>query len=166
MPKLPSSIYYCKNKFPYIVSFVLALLISAQGISAADTDTVTATVTVQNISLTVSDGTVTYGTLAVSSSANTAAAGLDDTQTITNNGNITEDFNIKGQNSGDWTIHDTTIGADTYVHEWCTSDCDGTPTWNGFDADYEALASAISSSGTQDFDLRLNTPSSSSVYTQ
>jgi len=151
-----------------LISFSLLLSVGLfVGIfaGAADTDTVTATVTAQNISVSVSDGGVAYGTLTVSGTASTSSDGLNDTQTATNDGNITEDFNIQGQDSANWTL-ETSIGADQYVHEFCTSNCDTTPTWTAITTSYQQLANAISSSGTQDFDLKIIVPSSSSNYTQ
>lgn len=130
---------------------------------AADTATVTATVTAQNISVTVSDGTVTYGTLALSTNADTTSSGLNDSQTAQNNGNITEDLNIKGQNSGSWTLAGS-VSADQYTHKWCVSNCDAAPTWNVLTTNYQTLASDVSASGTQVFDLQIGTPSSSSSY--
>ena len=134
-------------------------------VQAASTATVTATVTVQNVSVSVSDGSVSYGTLGTSSNANTASGDLDDSQTATNNGNVSEDFNIRGADTSAWTLA-VSIGADQYKHDFCTSDCDGTPTWTALTTSYQTLSSSVSASGTQVFDLRLNTPSSSSSYSE
>jgi len=132
----------------------------------ADTEgTVTATVTVQNISLSVSDGSISYGTLAVGTSATTATGdgdSVDDTQTVTNDGNVTEDFNIKGQDTGNWTLENT-AGADQYVHEFCTSNCDSSPTWTPLTTSYDTLAEDIAASSG--FDLRIQVPTSTAVYT-
>lgn len=132
---------------------------------AADEATVTATVTVQNVSVTVSDGTVTYGTLGTSSSANTTSSGTNDSQTATNNGNVTSNLNIKGQNTTAWTLAGS-IGADQYKHDFCITTCDSSPTWTALTTNYQTLASGVATSGTQVFDLRLNTPSSSTSFTQ
>ena len=115
--------------------------------------------------MSVSDASVAYGTLTLSATENTTSGGVNDTQTATNDGNVTEDFNISGQNSAAWTLA-ATIGADQYTHEWCTSTCDTTPTWNNLTTSYQTLATAIATSGTQDFDLQIGVPSSSSSYTQ
>ena len=150
----------------YTLGFIslvgLALAVTA---GAADSDSVTATVTVQNISVAVTDGTVTYGTLAVSSTASTTSSGLDDSQTATNNGNITEDFDIAGQDSVAWTL-ESAIGANQYKHSFCTVDCDTTPSWTALTTSYQTLSTSVSSSGTTVFDLKLDTPSSSASYTE
>jgi len=134
-------------------------------IKAAVTDSVTATVTAQNISVTVADGTVAYGTMVVSTTADTTSGDLNDSQTATNDGNITEDFNIMGQDTAAWTLAGT-IGSEQYRHRWCTTDCDGTPTWSALTTSYQTLASTIATSGTSVFDLEMATPSSTATYTQ
>lgn len=132
----------------------------------ATTATVTVTVTPQNISVSVADGTVAYGTLATSTSKSTIAADLNDTQTATNNGNVTEAINIKGQNSANWTLGGA-AGADTYVHQFCTATCGSPPTnFTALTTSYQTLAASVAASGTQTFEIRLTTPSSSSVTTQ
>jgi hypothetical protein len=135
----------------------------AQG---AESATVAATVTAQNISVTVSDGSITYGTLAANTTKSTISTDLNDTQTATNNGNVTATFNIRGQNSANWTLAGT-AGVDTYVHQFCTATC-GTPPTNftALTTSNQTLASNVAASGTQTFELRINTPTSSSVTTQ
>lgn len=150
--------------FAFLGSIALIALGIGLNTQAATTGTVTATVTAQNVAVTVADGTVTYGTLAVGGTASTSSDGLDDTQTATNEGNVSSDLTIRGQNSANWTLAAST-GADQYVHEFCTSNCDTTPTWTALTTNYQALASGVASSGTQDFDLKITVPSSSSNYT-
>ena len=137
------------------------------GVRAADTDTVEATVKVQHISINISsDGSIDYGALAVGTSATTATGdgdNIDDTQTATNDGNVTEDFDIKGQDTASWAL-DTTTGADQYVHEFCTSNCDSSPTWTPLTTSYDTLATGIGASNTQDFDLRIQVPTSTTDY--
>lgn len=149
------------------LAVVFILIVSFVGpVFAADTAAVTATVTAQNVSVTVSDGTVSYGTMATSSTKSTIAADLNDQQTATNNGNVTENFNIRGQNSGAWTLAGT-AGSDSYTHKFCTATC-GTPPTNftALTTNYQTLASGVTASGTQVFDLQLGTPTSTATYTQ
>lgn len=148
-----------------LFGLLVSSLVSVPIASAATTDSVTATVTVQNVSVSVTDGAVAYGTLAASGTQDTASGGLDDSQTATNDGNVTEDFDIQGQNSGDWTLA-ATQGSDQYFHKFCTTDCDGSPTWTALTTSYQALATSVADSGTQVFDLQIGVPSSSSVDTQ
>lgn len=152
-----------------ILSIFLAVLMSVgTGLSlvfqvySADEASVTATVTVQNISVSVADGAVSYGTLAVNTSAGTNGS---DTQTATNDGNVTADLNIRGQNTAAWTLSGT-AGANTYIHRFCTTSCASPPTsYTPLTTSYQTLASAVTASGTQTFDLYITTPTSSSSYT-
>ena len=132
-------------------------------VKAATTASVAATVTVQNISVSVASGTVAYGTLAVNTSAGTNPA---NTQTATNNGNITETFNIKGQDSTNWTLGGT-AGANIYVHKFCTATCGTPPTnYTALTTNYQTLGTGVTVSGTKTFDLYITTPTSSTNFTQ
>jgi len=155
------------KKFKKLLAFlsILTLIgfVIGPAVRAASTGTVTATVTVQNISVTVTDGTVAFGTLANNTSAGTNPA---DTQTATNNGNITETFNIKGQDSANWTLG-ATAGSDIYVLKFCTATCTTPPTsYTALTLSYQTLAASVVASGTQTFDLYITTPNPSTVYTQ
>lgn len=155
-----------KNIFSAIVVCLVAGFFVSLHLFAADTDSVTATVTAQNISVTVSDGAVAYGTIAVSTSRDTTTAGVNDSQTATNDGNITEDFNIMGTDSAAWELADV-AGSEAYTHGFCTTNCDVSPTWTQFnETSYTQLANSISSSADQVFDLRLQTPTSTATFTQ
>jgi hypothetical protein len=134
---------------------------------AATTGVVTSTVTPLNISVSVADGSVSYGTLDLSTSEDTTTAGVNDSQTATNDGNVAEDFNIRSTNAiggTAWTLDGGAIGPDQYMHKFCTVTCDASPTWTAMTTGYAALASNIATSGNQVFDLRIDTPSSTSDY--
>lgn len=165
------------NRLP---EFVLALalvslpLVFASISWAATTGTVAATVTPLNISVAVSDGAVAYGVLTLSSSEETTSGGVDDTQIATNDGNVAEDFNISSTDATGgttWTLAGTP-GADQYSHSFCTSGggapdpCDSGASWSALSTSYNPLATAVATSGTQRFDLKLDTPTSSTDYVQ
>jgi competence protein ComGC len=165
------------NNWLRIISVLLLVAIPALSMGdafASSTGTVAATVTPQNISVSVTDGTVSYGTVDLSSSQNTTSGGLDDTQTATNDGNVAEDFNIESTNATGgtaWTLAGT-IGLNQYKHSFCTAGsgspdpCDTGPTWTAMTTSYQALGSNISASGTKKFDLKIDTPSSVSDFVQ
>ena len=158
---------YLSSSYRWTAYLVLGItifsLISYSAAWGASTASVTATVTVQNVSVSLSDGTISWGTLA-SNTASTTSPGL--TQTATNDGNIAEDFNIKGQNSGSWTLAGTN-GTDQYVQRFCTASCTSAPTnYTALTTSYQTLASAVAASGTQTFDLYILTPNPSTVFTQ
>ena len=141
-------------------SFLPVLALTEQGVAA--------TVTVQNISVSVGDGVVQYGTLDANTSKDTTSSGVNDSQIATNNGNVAEDFNIKGSNSGNWTLSGSS-GTDQYVHEFCRNDggdCDGTPVFTALTTSYTELDTSVSASGTQDFDLKITTPTSSTNFSE
>lgn len=140
---------------------------------AATSDSVTATVTVQSISITVSDGSVAYGILGVNTSKDTTLGQLNDTQTVTNNGNVNETLLIRGQNSDNWTLEGA-AGVDQYVHQVCTAGtgvtdpCDTNPVYTALSIVNQALPpfSVYTPTAIQKFDLKITTPTSSSVSAQ
>lgn len=136
---------------------------------AATEVSVTATVTAQNVSLSVADGNVSYGTLALSATRSTIASEENEMQTVTNDGNVAEDIDIKGQDSAAWTLAGTQ-GANQYFHKFCNDtdlDC-ATPGTNytALTTSYAAMDTSIAASGTVDFQLQIGIPSSSASYTQ
>ena len=145
------------------VSLVVSLLFSTK-VFAADTGQVAATVTIQNISLTVSDGIIAYGILAVSTTKSTIA--LADTQTITNNGNVNQKLSVRGTDSAAWSL-ESSIGTDQYVHKFCAATCSTPPTNYTplTDVSYTTLAASVAPAGQQTLDLEISTPSTSTVFT-
>lgn len=153
-----------KISFLAIGMLVMALIIG-QYAMAGTTASVTATVTVQNISLSVADGGVTYGTLGQNNTKSTCSSELNDAQTVTNDGNITANFNIKGQNSANWTLG-TTAASDVYVHQFKNGTCATFSAGTALTVSYQALATSIATSGTATLNLQINTPNPSTVFTQ
>jgi hypothetical protein len=151
--------------FVIVLTFVsLFTLISMVGAKAADTGVVTATVSAQNIAVSVTDGTVTYGTLGMGSSANTTSTGGNhDSQTAQNTGNISESLNIKGQDSTAWTLQ-ATAGSEQYTHKFCITNCDTTPVWGSLSIGYTTLATGIGVTASQAFDLMIGTPTVTTNY--
>ena len=137
-------------------------IIAATSVKAADTATVAATVTVQNISVSVSDGSINYGVLALSSTKSTCD--LSDTQILTNDGNVPEIFNIKGNDSANWTLG-ATAGANVYVHKFSANACPwATGTGTALTTNYQTLASAVPAGGASNLNLQINTPTSSTSF--
>jgi hypothetical protein len=164
-----------RNLLPAAVAALAAPVIVGVQAAAADTATVAATVTPQNISVSVSDGNVAYGTLAVNTQKDTTSSGVNDSQTATNDGNVAEDFNITSTNAtggNAWTLAGS-VGADQYKHAFCNTGsgspdpCDTGATWNAITTAgaYQTLGTNIATSGTSKFDLQISTPSSVSDYT-
>lgn len=120
-------------------------------------------------SVTVLDGEVIYGTMAMNTSTSTVE--LNDMQIATNNGTTTENFNIRGQNSvpGGWVLAGTN-GADQYVHGFCLyqkeGDCDEAGDYTALTTDNTPLATGIAASSTVNFHLRITTPTLSTSTVQ
>lgn len=127
---------------------------------AATTGTVAATVTavIYSVSLDNGDG-IAFGSVAQSSTQDTTTAGVDDSTTATNNGSVSEKLSIRAADSTDWTLG-AAAGDETYTMQFCTSDCDGAPSWSdvGISPSYATLAASVAATGTQAFDLQVGTP--------
>lgn len=152
-------------------ALVLTGMLASTLVYGASTSGVAVTVAAQSISLTVSDGAVAYGAVPLSGTASTTVngglnGGAGDTQTVTNNGNSAETFNIKGQDASStgtpWTLSNSAIGANQYMHEVCTSTCNASPTWRKMSTAYSTLDSNKGVGATSLADLQISLPSSSS----
>jgi len=125
------------------------------------------------VSVSVSDGNVAYGIMPTNTSKSTLPGELNDMQTATNDGNVTENFNIKGQDATGggctWTLASTN-GTDQYVHQFCNDtdyDCSSPPTnYTALTTSYQALDTGIPVGGTVQIQLRLTTPTNSTCYGQ
>ncbi len=124
-------------------------------------DTVECTVTAALVSVTVSDGDVAYGTLALGASKKASALG--DTQTVTNNGTVTEAFYIKSSNAtrdGGTTWHLGTPGHNEFTHRWDT----GSETWDPMLDSYDLMAINVEPGNSVSLDLQIDMPSSTDDY--
>ena len=125
------------------------------------------------VSVSVSDGVVEYDIMPANTSKSTLPGELNDMQTATNDGDVTENFNIKGQDATGggctWTLASSN-GSDQYVHQFCNDtdlDCSSPPTnYTALTTSYQPLDTGIAVSGTVDFQLRIITPNPSSCYGQ
>lgn len=139
-------------------------------VSAASTDTVAATVTAQIYSVSVTDGTVAFLTVAQDSTQDTTTGGVDDSQTATNDGSVAAKFNIKAEDSTGgtgWTLA-ATAASETYTMKSCTATCDASPTWTsvGIHPSYATLVASVDASSNQVFDLQVGTPTSTTETTE
>ncbi len=155
-------------RFGGLFLVIFGLLFALQ-VRSADTASVTATVTVENISVSVADGTIAYGTLGQNSTTSTVPGIGNDTQVATNDGNVASNLNIKGQDSASWTLA-AAAGADEYVHRFCNDtdlDCSApVANYTALTTNYQTLDTGIAAAGTVNFQLHINTPNPSSVYVQ
>jgi signal recognition particle receptor subunit beta len=144
-----------------VVALALVALVVPAVVSAAEEDTVTCTVTAVLLSVTVSDGDVAYGIVALGSS--NRASTLGDTQTVTNNGTVVEAFYIKSSNAirdGGTTWHLGTPGHNEFRHRWDT----GISTWISMIDSYLLMASNVEPGNSVTLDLQIDMPSSTDDY--
>ena len=86
----------------------LTLFFGASAIHAANPATINVTVTIQNLSISTT-GPIAYGVVAVSSATVSASA-----STVTNDGNVTETYDIKLTDPAGWTATSGAPGSETY----------------------------------------------------
>ena len=153
-----------KKLFAVFAFLPLLAVVLTMRVGAAEEVGVTATVTAQSISVAVTDSDVTYGTVSTSSTRDTTVTEENESQTAENDGSVSEDFNMKGQNSADWGLG-TTAGSESYTHKYCnSSDCDGSPSWTALTTGYALVYDSVAITGTRIFDLQVGTPTSTSNY--
>lgn len=128
---------------------------------AETTADVSATVTAQLVSVSVSDGSIAYGILELNTTTTTVGTDL---QTATNDGNVNIDLGIRSSDavssSTPWELA-ASAGLNEFTYEFSI---DGGSNWAAFNVDnatYSTLASDVDVDGTQTFDLRIGTPTAS-----
>lgn len=148
------------NKISAFIVLSIYFLTITSSVYGADTAAVTATVTPQSVSVSVSDGSIAFGTVALSGTQDTIT--LVDTQTVTNTGNVMEDFNIKTSTATGgttpWTVSTTTPGADSFVLS--VSDDAGVG-WEIIESDYITMSMEIEAAGEEPYDFKIDMPTSS-----
>jgi len=130
---------------------------------SGENETTTDAASIISVTLT-SDGEIQYGLLGSSESKTTLT--LTDTQTAQNDGNVTEKFNIKASNATGgtaWTLGDP-VSTNVFKMRYSINGTDWT-TLTTADS-YQTLAQNITSTSSQNFDLELTAPSSSSDAAQ
>ena len=132
-------------------------------VQGADTGTVAATVTPRLLSVSVSPITVGYGVVDVPGVDKAPVTPTTDPViTATNDGNAAEKLNIKGANATGtsvlWTITTAAPGGSptyNYNHKFGVSPYS---IFTAMDTNYATLVASVAQGGTQDFRLRLSTP--------
>jgi len=153
----------------YLIVITIVLVWVAIGIGAVvngAADSVGATVTAQSVSVTVEDGVVAYSTVATSGTSDTLAGDLNDIQHAGNTGNVNIDLTINGMNStsagAGWTLADA-AASETYAHKFST---DAGVAWIALATSAKNLDTALAAAQTQDFDLRIYTPTATTDYNE
>lgn len=131
-------------------------------------ETIGATVTAQNVSITVTNGNVAYGILTLNTSRSTTGGTnlVGTVPSIQNTGNVDISLGVIGTNSASWTLAGTN-GSDTYVHTFCASSCTNPPTnYTPLTLSAQTLVGSLPPTESQTLDLRITTPTSTAAFTQ
>ena len=119
--------------------------------------TVSATVTPAVLSVTATPTSVDYDVVELTSADNIPTPS---TFTATNNGSITENIDIRGANTADWTLVSTVPATDQYRHEFSK---DGFTTPIILTTANQGLDTGIAVNGTVTVSLRLDAPTASTT---
>ena len=128
---------------------------------ADESATVAATVTAQLITISVADGSVDYGILPVDTNQDTVI--LNDTQVVTNNGNVNVDLEVKSSDAiggTQWNLAATNAAQEEFTHEYSSNSGTNWATFNVDNTTYAAIVASVVAGGTQNLDLRIKTPTS------
>ncbi len=139
-----------------VVAGVAALGSSTALASHTPESTVSATVTPAVLSVSVTPSSVDYDVVELTSTDNLPTP---ETFTATNNGSITEDLEIRGASTADWTLAGT-AAADQYVHKASPDAFSSTITLT---TSNQTLGTNIATSGTVTVSLKLDAPTSSTT---
>lgn len=155
--------------FVIVGAFVLAFistLFAWQIANATDTATVGATVTASNLSLSVSSGTITYGSVALNTSTTTVGSSYE--QTVTNTGS-TMVLNVKstdGTGGTSWILDTSNSTLDHYTHEVSTTTGSTYMKMPSTGTYITASSTFLTGAVTQKLDFRLTTPNTSTDFVQ
>ncbi|MCR4330803.1 MAG: hypothetical protein NUV49_02900 [Patescibacteria group bacterium] len=147
-----------------VVFVVLLAFFWAYIARAADTATVAATVTATNLAISVSDGSIAFGSVALNTA--TTTAGNSDTQVASNDGSAAV-LNVKTSNATGgttWTLG-TSAGSDIFKLEVSTTTGSTYMTFQATDT-YLTASSTFASLQDQNLDFRLTTPTASSDFVE
>lgn len=163
------------------LALIVAVPVLAAPANAAETADITVTVTIQNLSLNLSSNTWALGTLAAGSTTQMTEA---NDITVTNDGNVSEDFTLRLTNPAAWTAG-AAAAADTYVLSGVFCAAADAPGGTDFTADDIVTTStqtatagvfgyaggsddgvSVSASGSVDLWLEFAAPTSSTDFTE
>ena len=147
-----------------MVAIVVFAVIWGQSARALTEVTVAATVTATNLAVSVSDGSIAFGSVALNTA--TTTAGNSDTQTVTNDGSDAA-LNVKSGNATGgttWTLG-TSAGSDIFKLEVSTTTGSTYMTLQATDT-YLTASSSMTSLLDQDLDFRFTTPTASTDFVE
>lgn len=142
-----------------LLALVVGVAVGLAGPAAADTEAmVTATVTVEQVAVSVSPTSVDYEVVDLGSTDNVP---LPASFTATNDGNVDEDFAIKGADTADWMLVTTAPGTDEYKHR---ASSDGFSSEQALTTTYAGFTTATAPASHETVSLKLDAPSDSTTF--
>ncbi len=142
----------------------LSLAFYSFTVFAQDTDTVTATVTATNLAVSVSDGTIAFGSVALNTATSTHGTGQS--QTVTNDGSNAT-LNVASTNATNgttWTLG-TSPGSDTFTLAVSTTTGSSYSLLQSANV-YLTASSSFASLTSTPLDFRFTTPTVSSDFVE
>jgi hypothetical protein len=113
------------------------------------------------ISIVISDGSITFGSMNFNTSKDTVT--LSDTQHVTNNGNVGIDIAIKGFDTAyPWALS-SSAGVEQYKYEYSLN---AGGSWTPITTTYNNMITNLGASVSDDFDLKLTTPTTTDCTSQ
>lgn len=140
------------------------VVMNAVTIRAAQTADVNATVTATNLAVSVSDGSIAFGSVALNTATTTANNG--ETQVVTNDGSNAQ-LNVRSTNATNgttWTLG-TSVGSDTFKLEVSTSTGSSYMTFQAANT-YLTASTSFASLTSGNLDFRFTTPTASTDFVQ
>ena len=148
----------------YYIVFVAVVLGSLflWQMSVAQTDTVAATVTATDLSVSLTGGSISFGSMNLSASSSTGS-GNGYTQTATNDGSIMQ-LNVKTLDTASWTVG-TSPSSEVYKLEVSTT---SGSSWMTFQSDntYLTASTSMPAANTETLDFKFWTPTATSDFAQ
>ena len=140
-----------KRKIAVVLGLVAFLGVGLTTYATADTEgNVNATVTAQQVAMSVTESLVEYGVLSVGDVDKVPNPAFF---AANNDGNVPVDFVIRGFDTAAWTL-EATVGTDEYVHRFAT---DGGTSFTELTLSSQTLSS-VAVNGTQTVHLNLDMP--------
>jgi hypothetical protein len=147
-----------------LISAIAFSIVLFASLAKAQTDTIAATITATNLAVSVSDGSIAFGSVALNTA--TTTAGNSDTQTVTNDGSNAV-INVKSGNATGgttWTLG-TSAGSDQFKLEVSTTSGSTYMTFQATDT-YLTASSSSTSLTSGAFDFQFTTPTASTDFVQ
>ena len=152
------------KKHLLFLGFLLGIsaIVLAVPVLAGDTAVIDVNVSTKLISLTVTPTSIDYGVL-----SENVESSLSDEIQITNDGNVNEDFSIKGADAttsdgggNTWTLSSSNSGTNNYVHEYFEPPYSSS---TAMTSSYQEFESGVVPSDKRRIKLRLTTPETNTV---